>query len=359
MDTRLEAVLRQTPYWLTQGGPQADVVVASRVRLARNLAGTPFPHAMAAGPSLQLCKKAEAALADFFAEGYILDPKDLSSAETQFLVERSLASRDLVQQERPTRIFFSPDGKYGLLVNEEDHFRAQGFAPGLNLKVALATCQEITHHLDQAFELAKDSRYGWLTSCPTNTGTGMRASLLLHLPALAREKNALQKALQAARSAGLAVRGFHGEGSRTVGHLYQISNQRTLGPSCEEQWQEVHRFGLEVTRFEQEVRGKILADEVSTRTLTDDIQKAYSILRDSTRLTTAQALEALSMLRLAALGGLFGELGVAFTSEQLLTQSFQLQPGHLQARIGSEMDPVTRDCSRATLLREALGIPQG
>lgn len=356
MDSRLEAVLHQTPCWLAKGGPQADVIVASRVRLARNLAGTPFPHMMGEEPSQSLCDKTENALKNFFVDGCCVNPKDLSPAETELLVERSLASRDLVGQDRPTRVFFSLDGKYGLLVNEEDHFRAQGFAPGLNLKAALDYSQAITRQLDRFFELACSSQYGWLTACPTNTGTGMRASLLLHLPALGREGGGLQKTLQAAKGAGLAVRGFHGEGSRTVGHLYQISNQRTLGPSEQEQWKEVHRFGQDVTRFEQEVRAQLLSSESSVRALRGDIDKAYAVLKDSTRLTTSEALEALSMLRLAALGGLFGDIGVAFTSEQLLVQAFQLQPGHLQARIGKEMDPITRDCSRATLLREALGI---
>ena len=356
MDSRLETVLHCVPAWLEHAGPQGDVVVASRVRLARNVSGIPFPHVMTGEACQGLCDKTEECIKDLFTDGYVLDPAELTPSEGEFLIERSLASRDLLEEERPTRILFAADGSQGLMVNEEDHFRAQGFAAGLDLEKALFLSREMITCLEQSFDLAYSARHGWLTSCPTNVGSGMRASLLLHLPALARQKSSLQKALQSARSAGLAVRGFHGEGSQALGNLYQISNQRTLGIPEEDQLRQVRQFGLEVTRFEQEVRTQILKDEASTRSLTSDIQSAYDILHTSARLTTSQALDALSMLRLAALGGLFGNLGVTFTSEQLLSQAFQLQPGHLQARIGSELDPITRDCSRAELLRKALGI---
>ncbi len=357
MDARLEPLLERTPDWLSGEGPESAVVVASRVRLARNLAGTPFPLQMEEEAARAMLEAVRETMASSFDDGVVLEPAELGPADAEFLIERSLASRDLFEAERPALVFFQPCGRNGLLVNEEDHFRGQGFASGLDLEAALGLCREVIEPVEKGFPIAIHPKYGYLTACPTNVGSGMRASLLLHLPALARRNAPLQHILHTAQKSGLAVRGVHGEGSRALGHLYQISNQKTLGGDLASQLKGVRDFGLQVVAYEGKTRDEILGSEASRRSLLRDVEQAYTRLQESGKITTAQALGALSTLRLASLGGLLGKAGIEFTAEQLLIQSFCLQPGHLQARIGAEMDPIHRDSYRATLLRDSLGIP--
>ncbi|TAH38658.1 MAG: hypothetical protein EYC70_04625 [Planctomycetota bacterium] len=357
MDARLESLVERCPAWLAGGGPDADVVVASRVRLARNLAARRFPHLLPVEEAREVCRQGRERLAPLFGDGAVLEIGSLSAPERELLAERSLASRDLLDAQRPTLLFFNPAETLGLMVNEEDHFRLQSLAPGLDLSAAHKAIRPLSRLISRSFDLAVHPRFGYLTACPTNAGTGLRASLLLHLPALARAKTPLQNALQTAQRSYLAVRGLHGEGSRAMGHLYQISNQRTLGTDVTEQMQAVADFGRQVAEYERKIRGVLLNEPSNRRTLGEDVQRAWRVLADSRRLTTIQALEALSTLRLAALGGADAELGLELNPSRVLWQFFQMQPGHLQARVGAELDPDARDQSRARLLREALGIP--
>lgn len=357
MDERLRPLLALAPAWLEDGGPEADVVVASRVRLARNLADAPFPAQMQLGPASDFVQRAAAALAGSLKEGCGLDPSSLGAAECEFLVERSLASRDLIHAGRATWIYFDPRGLAAVMVNEEDHFRLQGYAAGLHLSSALRRAQRLERRVRHHFELATHPKFGYLTSCPTNAGSGMRASLLMHLPALARAKAPLQRALQTARSSSLAVRGLHGEGSRALGRLYQISNQRTLGKSSAAQAQEVTDFGRGVAQFEQKTRLALREDPAQRQELVAEVARAHARLLDAPSLTTAEALEILSTIRLAALAGLREEIGHDYPPHEVLQQMFQLQPGHLQARLGREMEPGERDRTRAELLRGALHHP--
>lgn len=356
MDPRLEPLVDKLPAWLLPGGPESDVVVASRVRLARNLLGRRFPAQLATEEARAVCQDARERIGTEFRGGAILEPTGLCPADADLLVERSLATRDLLDAPRPTLVFFNQEESIGLLVNEEDHFRIQAFSAGLNLTVALRAARPLARHLLRTFELARSPRYGWLTACPTNAGTGLRASLLLHLPALSRARVPLQRMLQTAQKSFLAVRGVHGEGSRAMGHLYQISNQRTLGSDVAQQIQAVDEFGHEVASYEREVRQALLREEASRRGLAADVERAHRLLAEAQGISTEEALEALSTLRLAVLGGLAAELHIGLDPGKLLTNSFQIQPGHLQARIGLALEPAARDASRARLLRESLGL---
>lgn len=357
MDPRLEPFLERAPGWLRAGGPEEDVILSSRVRLARNLAGRRFPHLLSDEEARELCAQARERTADFFRDGLALEPGRLHAVERQFLLERSLASRDLLDAPRQTLVLASAEETLGLMVNEEDHFRAQGLAAGLDLDGAWRRVRPLALHLGSSFELATSPRFGFLTACPTNAGTGLRASLLLHLPALARAGNPLQRALRAAQSSYLAVRGVHGEGSRALGHLYQISNQRTLGSDPRSQVEAVAEYGRSVARFERDVRTALLQEVGNRRTLREDVQRAWRRIAGATRLTTGEALDAISLLRLGALGGLLEELELPMDPGALLLATFRVQPGHLQARVGAELGPAQRDASRARLLREDLHIP--
>jgi len=356
MDARLEPLIRRPPAWLMPGGPDGDVVVATRVRLARNIQGRSFPDRMAAESAREIVDLAKDRLTPLFEDGLILEPNGLSRADTDLLVERSLATRNLVQVSRPTVVFSNNEESLGVLVNEEDHFRVQSFSAGLNFGVAFQMIRPLMRRVGDRFPLARSTRYGFLTSCPSNVGTGLRASLLLHLPALARNRTALQKTLQAAQRMNLAVRGVHGEGSRALGDLYQISNQRTLGGNVMGQIQQVEEFGREVAGYERQTRQSLVAHEAGCRNLQADVLRCYDDLVAAEGLTTGQALGALSTLRLACLAEVLEEKGVHLEEHDLLLNSFQIQPGHLQARVGSELPPEQRDASRAELLRSALSL---
>lgn len=334
-------------------------MVSSRVRQARNLAQTPFPRLIAGDEAQRLCEEAAETLAPLFQNGLVLDPGELAPAEAEFLIERSLATRDLVEASVPTRVLFLGDGTLALMVNEEDHFRVQGFSAGLDLRAAHHAASELTEEIASRFRLARHSKYGYLTACPTNVGSGMRASLMLHLPALARATQPLHQMIQVARRANLAVRGVHGEGSRALGNLYQISNQITLGVPSAEQVSTIESFGRELIEYERRERTSILRDEEARAALVADAQEAYIKLSTADAISTAEALTKLSVLRLALLAGIGQELGIDKppTASQVLTLCFQLQPGHLQARFGQSLDPERRDRSRAILVRQGLTDP--
>ncbi len=359
MDPRLEPILHCTPEWLKPDGPEADIVVSSRVRLARNLKNFPFPRQLNPDQAKEICERATSCLSSMFENGLVLDPTELEAQEAEFLIERSLASRDMFESGHPGRIFFRGDGTLGLMVNEEDHFRVQGFARGLDLSVAYQRGSELLHQLNQEFQLARHPKYGYLTACPTNAGSGMRASLMLHLPAMARLRTPLQQTLQTAQKSSLAVRGVHGEGSQSIGFFYQISNQLTLGPKASEQLQKVAEFGRVVCGYERETRERMVSQPGSRVELIEDAQKAWQLIRESEQITSGQALRALSELRLAIMCGLGPELELDRppSAQELLELSFQLQPGHLQARFGLALDPMRRDVSRAQALRRGLDLP--
>ncbi|MDP7062078.1 MAG: hypothetical protein QF489_03980 [Planctomycetota bacterium] len=356
MDERLHELVNTEPGWLQSGGPECDVAVSSRVRLARNVAGFAFPQQLTTDRADELAAAAGNCLRRSKLAGEVLEPRSLNTADADFIVERSLATRDLMSADRPTQVFFCNGGLHGVMVNEEDHFRIQGFAEGLDLDQAFERAQRLERRLRDSFDFAVSERFGFLTSCPTNTGSGMRASVMLHLPALVRAKAHMQRALQTARVASLAVRGVHGEGSQALGHLYQISNQRTMGVTAKVQLKAVADFAREVSTYERETREQFRGEGDANSILCEDLVAALDLLRLAETLTTAQALDALSVLRLGTLLEMTSSLGFECSPERLLCLSFKLQPGHLQARSGTEMTPEQRDVARAGLLRAELGF---
>ena len=356
MDQRLHDLVNTEPGWLQPGGPDCDVVVSSRVRLARNVAGFAFPQQLAADRADELAAAAGDCLRRSKLKGEVLEPRSLCPADADFIVERSLATRDLMVADRPTQVFFCNSGLHGVMVNEEDHFRIQGLAGGLDLELAFERAQRLERRLRDSFDFAVSERFGFLTSCPTNTGSGMRASVMLHLPALARAKAHMQRALQAARVASLAVRGVHGEGSHALGHFYQISNQRTMGVTAQVQLKAVADFAREVSSYERKTREQFRGEGDAHEILREDLVAAVDLMRLAETLTTAQALDALSVLRLGSLLEMTSTLGFECSPQRLLSLSFKLQPGHLQARSGTEMSPEQRDVARAGFLRAELGF---
>lgn len=359
IETRLQALLQTTPAWLKTGGPLEDVVVSARVRLARNVADCAFPEQLDVAAAEEILAAASSELRSCDIDGNVLEVRSLTDSSKDFVLERNLASRELLNVERPTMLFYGLRGAHSVMVNEEDHYRIQGISKGLDLDSALRRAQRVERIVSTVHEFATSEDYGYLTSCPTNTGSGMRASIMLHLPALARAKIPLQRSLQAARAAGLAVRGVHGEGSRAIGHLYQISNQRTLGSSSSAQLLAVSNYGHEVASYERSVRQQYSDDTRARVALTVDLKQVLRQIKEAKQLTTRQALACISLLNLGVNTGVCQEIGFSINPHRLLQLSFAVQPGHLQMAAATSMNANQRDTARADRMRLELGFCDG
>jgi protein arginine kinase len=358
------------PAWLQPQGPESDVVVSSRVRLARNLAGFPFVSKLSDERALELCRSLRDALlqagAAAAAENLENPPEVLwvEMAEVTPLVrlllrERHLVSRDLapVPEERPAQpgraVAFARDESFAIMVNEEDHLRLQALAPGFQLARAWAGAQALERALEGRVEPAFDRDVGYLTCCPTNVGTGLRASVMLHLPSLGMVRSEIEKVFAAAQRTGLAVRGLYGEGSRAFGDFYQVSNQVTLGRSEEDLLGELGELVPAIVRFERTMRENLLQERRAA--LVDRISRSFGLLRTARAMATDSALSHLSSLRLGLHLGLWSELDAA----DLARARVQIQKGHVQALNqdppqGELMEPSERDRLRAAYLRRML-----
>src|SRR5213078_2288267 len=218
--------------WLRGIGPESDIVISSRIRLARNLAAFPFTNRASSYQKAEI----ETLLRERITKlelsprlGYVNVPS-LSTLDRQFLVERQLISRELASSEGPRGVALGPRETVSLMVNEEDHLRLQVMRSGFSLDEAWQDIDKVDDLLEQRVSYAFSDEFGYLTACPTNVGTGMRSSVMLHLPALVMAKQ-IDKVFRALQKINLAVRGLYGEGSRASGDFYQISNQVTLGKS--------------------------------------------------------------------------------------------------------------------------------
>lgn len=345
--------------WLERPGPEHDVAVSSRIRLARNVEGFRFKSRFAEGEGERL----EVYLRDVIRE---VDPglhyhamNDLSPTEREVMFERHLVSRELVKDGQPRGVAFSPDGTVSVMVNEEDHLRLAVFAPGLDVDSLAGKVDALDDRLAGRLRYSFDPRFGFLTSCPTNTGTGLRVSVMLHLPALSfrtpgqRRRGRSRDILRvhnAARELDLTVRGMHGESSRAEGDFYQVSNQVTLGRTVDEIVAAVHQLAERVVAWERSAR-EIHHQE--NRVLVEDhVWRAWALLTHARQLASSEALQHLSALRLGLCLGILREDAVDVATLQRLM--IIMRPGHLQLGISADLEPEQRDEVRAELVRATL-----
>lgn len=349
--------------WLRTPGPQHDVAVSCRVRLARNLAGYPFVTRLDEKRAEQLAARVRDAigrLAVVGGEPIWVDLPEASGLVRLLLRERHLASRDHAPVEERTRVahgravVFASNETRSAMVNEEDHLRLQGFSAGFDLESAFHEVRELDRSIETELDIAHTTRLGYLTACPTNVGTGMRASVMLHLPALGMVRSELEKVFAAAHRTGLAVRGMYGEGSRAAGDFYQVSNQVTLGRSEDDLLAELQALVPGVIEFERRVR--TLLFEQRRGALEDRVARSLGTLSSARLVSTEDALRHLSHVRLGvALGVVQGH-----TTLGLDVAAIRIQRGHLQARHPDEagaglLDSAARDRLRATYLRTLVG----
>ncbi len=337
--------------WLSGDEPDCDVVMSCRVRLARNVAGFPFVSKASEAQRQEVLSLArQVVLAGHLAEEMMwIDLALATTRDRQLLVERHLISRQLADGEHSRAVAVSADETLSIMINEEDHLRMQVLAPGRQLAQLVDRINAVDDAVEARLDYAFSPRWGYLTACPTNVGTGVRLSVMMHLPAL-KLTNEVERVRRAAKDLHLAVRGYYGEGSESAGDFYQISNQVTLGRSEPELLQEFQaRILPKIVDYEREAR-RMLAGQ-SGSLLDDRVHRALGLLRTSRLLGAEEAMKLLSRVRLGIHAGRLPDVDLRMINRLLLL----VQPAHLQQHIGSALTPDERREARARLVREALG----
>lgn len=337
--------------WMESEGPLKPFVLSSRIRLARNFTFVPFPLAMNGEMARKVIQEVRERIvegSEGFKMSYDLhESEKLSLQEKRLLLEKHLVSSEFINERLPGLLLLNKDESVSIMVNEEDHLRIQSLLPGLQLYRAWDAANEVDDYIDEMMAYAFDEKLGYLTSCPTNVGTGLRASVMMHLPALALT-GTMDRILQAASQIGLAVRGLYGEGSEAQGNMFQISNQQTLGRSEGELIDTLNDVAGQIATEERNARELL----IRTRPLEieDRVWRSYGILKNARILTSKEALERLSDLRLGIETALFEELDLDQVDELL----FRIQPAFLQNTAGRELTPSERDSFRAEWVRGKL-----
>ncbi len=339
-----------TGEWLRGTGPESDIVISSRIRLARNVARFPF----LSRANLKQKKEVEAVVRDRIRESDIapdlcyINLSEISSIDRLFLVERHLISREHAVGESERGVAFGKTEAISLMVNEEDHLRIQVIHSGFELREAWKTIDEVDNKLEKKLSYAYNSRFGYLTACPTNVGTGMRASVMLHLPALGMTHH-IEKVFNAVMKLGLVVRGLYGEGTQVSGDLYQISNQFTLGKSELEIIEIIESVIPRITTYERMARKAIVAE--SREQLEDRVWRSYGMLKVARLISSEEIMHLLSQVRMGVNLGIINDIEMKTLNELFILTL----PGHLQKLEGRELDSTQRNVIRADYVRKRLG----
>jgi protein arginine kinase len=346
----LQNLKESSAEWTSGQGPLSDIVISSRIRLARNVEGIPFsPRAEQA--ELKNIYELSRQLVEedsLFRDFNLLLLDELTPLESQFLVEKHLISIYHAREKRPYRgCVFNQRETLSIMVNEEDHFRIQYLLPGLQLNNIWKFINKIDDKIEKKVTYAFSEKEGYLTSCPTNVGTGMRASVMLHLPALAMI-NGINDILKAISKIGYVVRGFYGEGTEVMGNLFQVSNQITLGLSEEEIIDNLEKVNQQIISKEQKVRRDLLAN--SKNRLEDQVWRAYGILSSARIISSTEAMELLSKLKFGVELEIITYPGLGTLNKLMLL----IQPAYLQMLAGKDLDPFSRDLQRALLIRNKI-----
>jgi protein arginine kinase len=346
---RFSTLIKNPADWMTGGQAEHGAVLTSRIRLARNLRRHPFPgwakreERTAALELIRPAVEALSAMKDAFSQ----ELSTLNPVQKQVLVERHLISREHAARGDGSAAVIERRQTFSLMINEEDHLRMQAIRPGLQLGAAFSALSELDSELEKSLDFAFDPALGYLTTCPTNLGTGLRASAMLHLPALVLSDQ-IGQVLQAVSKIGLAVRGLYGEGTESLGNLYQISNQSTLGESEETIIRRLERVIAEVAAHEHNAREKLVEDDPGM--VADRIGRAYGILRHAHIIESKESLNLLSLLRFGGILGFFPPETVMLCDTLLM----DIQPAHLQLHAGRKLPPEERDTIRAEIVRSRL-----
>jgi protein arginine kinase len=344
----LDDLVRNPGSWLSMRRG-TGIVISSRMRLARNVRGLPFPGWASEQQSIELCGRLRGVIEQLesVSNPLFFDMGQVSATDREVLNERHLISNELAEQGRGSGLIVSEDERIAVMINEEDHLRLQAISPGMNLLSVWKKVDAVDSDLEQFLDYAFSPRLGYLTACPTNIGTGLRASVMMHLSGL-RLLEELGPVIKGLERLGFAVRGLLGEGTEAYGNMFQISNQVTLGDPERTIIEKLTRVVSEVVEHEQNARDRLMEDRRNY--LLDQIARSFGILVHARVLESREAVDLLSGLRLGVEFGVVRQLSVARINELML----MIQPGHLQKTAGRLLDAQARDELRADMVRKRL-----
>ncbi|MGR3318877.1 MAG: protein arginine kinase [Candidatus Anammoxibacter sp.] len=345
----LSELFKKTGDWLTGTGPDSDIVISTRIRLARNASRFPFLSKASNDDKKEIERLFHESISESDAtkELSYINLDTSSDIDKMFLVERHVISKEHAEGEGERGVAFGKSETVSLMINEEDHLRIQVLHSGLELNDTWKTIEEIDNGLEKSISFAFSSRFGYLTACPTNVGTGMRVSVMLHLPALSLTKH-IEKVFNAVSKLGLVVRGFYGEGTKIAGDLYQISNQFTLGKSEQEILEIIKGVIPRITGYERMARDALVSENKAQ--LEDRVWRSYGILKLARIVTSEEILHLVSQIRLGVNIGIINGIDLKSLNELFILTL----PGHLQKLEGRELDANQRDVIRASFVRNRL-----
>jgi protein arginine kinase len=335
--------------WLRSEGDDNDIVISSRIRLARNVAGFPFQTRASEQDRKAVCAAVAAAAAEVFdKKKYCCAAVDaFDELERAYLVERQLISRELSQSPGTRSALIDKKEQFCVMVNEEDHLRLCAMTGGFAPYKVWKRINDIDNKLESKLDYVFHRKYGYLTACPTNTGTGMRVSVMLHLPALVISKE-IDKVFRSLQKVNLAVRGLYGEGTQPAGDFFQISNQQTLGKTEEELLEKISTMVPQIVNYERQAREYLLKERKEF--LFDRCGRAEGLLKTARTIGTAETMHHLSSIRLGVNMKILDGIPLTVVNELFLNT----QPAHLQKIQGKELTSSERDVVRADYIRRAL-----
>ncbi len=351
---KLDDISNRTGEWLKGMWSESDIVISSRVRLARNLSVFPFITRATKKQTTEIYEFIHEKLSELkiIPSMLLIDLSSADALDTQFLVERHLISRDLAASKGDRAVIFDKKETTSIMVNEEDHLRIQVMRSGFQLSEVWEEINELDSRLEKVLPYAFSNEFGYLTACPTNVGTGMRISVMLHLPALVMTKQ-MEKVFHSLSRIKYTVRGLYGEGTQALGDFYQISNQVSLGKSEKDIINEMQNIIPEIIKFERIWRERLYKEE--DKRLEDRIQRAYGLLRFACAISSEEAMDLFSAVRLGINLKLIKDISLKTLNELFI----YTQPAHLQRLEHRILKPNERDVVRAQYIKSALKPSRG
>jgi protein arginine kinase len=340
--------------WLRGSGPESDIVISSRIRLARNLAEFSFIRRCSTQDRKAIAKMVKNRVEETSLAQSVefIGVERLSDLDRQFLMERQIISRELSDGEGARGVILDQDERFSVMVNEEDHLRIQVIQSGLDLKAAWQRINSLDNQLETVLNYAFHEPIGYLTACPTNVGTGLRVSVMVHLPALVITKQ-IDKVFRSLQKINIAVRGLFGEGSQFSGDFYQISNQLTLGKSEEELIEQVSMIVPQILDYERKARDFLVKE--SEHELQDDVSRALGILCNAKKISSEETMHHLSKVRMGVNLGLISNVPIPTVNKLFI----HTQPAHLQKIRGQKLNTTDRNIERASYLQQHLVAREG
>lgn len=334
--------------WYLDNGKESDVIVSSRIRLARNIKDIPFKQKLSKEDINNLLEKIKFITPSLGYGLKFLRIKDMDDITKLTLVEKHVISPDIIsdRNENESAILINDEENICIMVNEEDHIRIQIFNSGLDLQNTINLAKEIDKKLDESLHFIANKEYGYLTACPSNVGTGLRASVMVHLPALKLTGN-ISKILHIVNSFGMAIRGIYGEESQSKGDMYQISNSQTIGITEEEIINNLENITKKVMEQERLARKNLAKNEIE---LKDRVYRAYGILTNAVKLSSEESISLLSEIKLGTDLGIIKELN----DTKVKKLELYTRPANLQKYAGKILNAYERDIKRAEIVKEII-----